>query len=157
HLAIQYASRMGLRTIALSRGTSKEALARELGAHEYIDTSDGDPAKALLALGGADVILATAPNSRVMESVLGGLTSRGQLLVVAAAASPMRVVPLHLLSGRRIQGWPSGDANDSEDTMRFSATFGVRPRIETFPLEQAGAAFDRMMSNDVRFRAVLVP
>ncbi len=157
HLAIQYASRMGLRTIALSRGTDKEPLARELGAHEYIDSSAGDPAQALRAFGGADVILATAPNARVMESVLGGLTPRGRMLVVAAAATPMRIVPVTLLSGKEIRGWPSGDASDSEDTMRFSATFGVHPRIETFPLEQAAAAFDKMMANDVRFRAVLVP
>lgn len=157
HLAIQYARRMGFRVVALSGSSSKRELALELGAHEYVDASAGDPAAALQALGGADLILATAPHSDAIGSVMGGLTARGKLLVVAAAFDPMPVVPGSLLSGKTIAGWPSGSAMDSEDTLRFSALHDVRAKIETFPLEEAGKAFAAMMSNTVRFRAVLVP
>lgn len=157
HLGIQYARRMGFRVIALSSGDSKRELATTLGAHEYVDTSAGDPAAALQALGGADVILATAPHSKAISAVMGGLTARGQLLVVAAAFEPIPVVPLSLLSGKRIQGWPSGSAMDSEDTLRFSAQHDVRARIQTFSFEQVDEAFASVMENRVRFRAVLVP
>jgi len=155
HLAIQYASRMGFRTVALSRGDSKRALAEELGAHHYIDTADVDVALALTELGGADVILATAPNGKAISQLTEGLTSRGTLLLVAAALDPIEISALSMLSGRRIQGWPSGTSVDSEDTMRFSALSGVRPRTETFALEQANEAFAKVMENTVRFRAVL--
>lgn len=157
HLAIQYAHQMGFRVVAISTSESKRALATELGAHEYIDTSAQDPAQALQALGGADVILATAPHSDAIAKVMGGLTARGQLLVVAAAFDPIPIVPVSLLSGKRIQGWPSGSAMDSEDTLRFSALHHVRARIETFPLDRVSEAFAAVMSNQVRFRAVLVP
>ena len=157
HLAIQYAARMGFRTVALSHGSDKEALARELGAHEYVDTQQGDAATALARLGGADLVLATAPSSAAIASTLNGLKPRGKLLVVAAAFEPLQVSALSLLSGKTIAGWPSGSAIDSEDTMRFSALTGVRPRIERFPLEEAEEAFAKVMSNRVRFRAVLVP
>lgn len=157
HLAIQYARRMGFRVVALSGSDSKRELAAELGAHEYIDSSAQDPAEALQALGGADVILATAPNSEAIGKAMGGLAPRGQLLLVAAAFDPMPMVPASLLSGKRIQGWPSGSSIDSEDTMRFSALHEVRARIQTFPLEKAAEAFAAVMSNEVRFRAVLVP
>lgn len=157
HLGIQYAHQMGFRVVAISSGDSKRALATELGAHEYIDSSAQDPAEALKALGGADVILATAPHSDAIAKVMGGLAGRGQLLVVAAAMDPIPVVPVSLLSGKRIQGWPSGSAMDSEDTLRFSTLHDVRARIETFPLEQASEAFAAVMANKVRFRAVLVP
>ncbi len=157
HLGVQYAARMGFRTIAVSRGSDKKPLAFELGAHEYVDAAQGNPAEALQQLGGADVILATAPNAGAIESVVDGLTPRGTLLIVAAAPEPFKVSAFSLLSGRRIQGWPSGSAIDSEDTLRFSKLQGVRPRTEVFPLERAEEAFTRMMENKVRFRAVLTP
>ena len=157
HLGVQYAARMGFRTIAMSRGADKEALSRELGAHEYIDTKAVPAAEALQQLGGADLVLVTAPSAEAISSCVNGLTPRGQLLIVAAAFEPFQASALSLLSGRSIAGWPSGSAVDSEDTMAFSALTGVRPKTETFPLEQADAAFAKMMKNDVRFRAVLTP
>jgi D-arabinose 1-dehydrogenase-like Zn-dependent alcohol dehydrogenase len=155
HLAIQYARQMGFRVVAVSGSDSKRALAAELGAHEYVDGSKEDPAAALQKLGGADLVLATAPDSELIGAMLGGLSSRGQLLIVAAAATAMEVTPLHLLSGKRIQGWPSGSSIDSEDTMKFSALHGVKAKIERFPLEKVAEAFARVFSNEVRFRAVL--
>lgn len=157
HLALQYAARMGFRVVALSTGSDKAGLAKELGAHEYIDTAKVPAAEGLQALGGADVVLATAPHASAIASTLGGLKSRGKLLVVAAAAEPLSIPVFPLLSGKSVAGWPSGSAIDSEDTMRFSALTGVRPRTETFKLEQAEEAFAKMMENKVRFRAVLVP
>ncbi|MBZ5712239.1 alcohol dehydrogenase [Nannocystis pusilla] len=157
HLAIQYAARMGFRTVALSRGADKAALARELGAHEYIDTAVVDAAEGLQKLGGADLVLATAPSSAAMEGTVGGLKPRGKLLIVAAPFEPMQVSAMGLLSGKTIAGWPSGSAIDSEDTMAFSALTNVRPRVETYKLEQAEEAFASMMEGRARFRAVLVP
>jgi alcohol dehydrogenase, propanol-preferring len=157
HLAIQYAARMGFRTVAISRGADKEALARELGAHEYVDTDKAPASEGLKALGGADVVLATAPNSEAIGSTVNGLKSRGKLLIVAAPFEPLSVSAMGLLSGKTVAGWPSGCAIDSEDTMAFSALAGVRPRVETFKLEQAEEAFAKMMENRVRFRAVLTP
>lgn len=157
HLGIQYASRLGFRTIAVSRGSDKEALARKLGAHEYVDSAKVAAAEGLQRLGGADVILCTAPNPTAIESVIDGLTPRGTLLLVAAALEPFKVGAFSMLSGRRIQGWPSGSAFDSEETMKFSALQGVKPQTEVFPLEKAEEAFGKMISNDVRFRAVLQP
>ena len=157
HLAVQYAARMGFRTIAISRGADKATLARELGAHEYIDTATTTAADGLQALGGADLVLATAPSSEAIESTVGGLKSRGKLLIVAAPFTPISTSAMGLLSGKSIAGWPSGSAIDSEDTMAFSALTGVRPRVETFKLEQAEEAFAHMMANKARFRAVLVP
>ena len=156
HLAIQYAARMGFRTVAISRGADKEALARSLGAHEYIDTDKESAAQGLQRLGGADLVLATAPSSAAMASTVDGLKPRGKLLIVAASFEPLSVSALGLLSGKTIAGWPSGSALDSEETMEFSALGGIRPRIERFPLEQAEAAFAHVMANKVRFRAVLV-
>jgi propanol-preferring alcohol dehydrogenase len=156
HLALQYAARMGFRTVAVSRGADKEALARELGAHDYIDTDKVTAAEGLQKLGGADLVLATAPNSAAIASTVDGLKPRGKLLVVAASFEPLQVSVLGLLSGKTIAGWPSGSAFDSEETMAFSARSGVRPRIERFPLEKAEAAFAHVMANKVRFRAVLV-
>jgi D-arabinose 1-dehydrogenase-like Zn-dependent alcohol dehydrogenase len=157
HLGIQFAARMGFRTIAVSRGADKEKLARELGAHEYLDTNVTDAAEGLQKLGGADIVLATAPNSSAIASTLNGLTPRGKLLMVAAAFEPLQISALSLLSGKQIAGWPSGTAIDSEDTMAFSKLMNVRPRIEKFPLEKAEEAFNKVMENRVRFRAVLVP
>ena len=157
HLAVQYAVKMGFRTVAISRGADKEELARHLGAHHYIDTQAVTASEGLQALGGADLVLATAPSSEAIASTLNGLTPRGKLLIVAAAFAPLEVSALSLLSGKSIAGWPSGTAIDSEETMAFSALTGVRARIERFPLEKAEEAFTRVMENRVRFRAVLIP
>jgi alcohol dehydrogenase, propanol-preferring len=157
HLAIQYAARMGFRTVALSRGADKAELARQLGAHEYVDTQATTAADGLKALGGADLVLATAPHSETISSVVNGLKSRGKLLIVAAPFEPLSVSALGLLSGKSVSGWPSGSAIDSEDTMKFSALTGVKPMVETFKLEDAEVAYNKMMENKVRFRAVLVP
>jgi D-arabinose 1-dehydrogenase-like Zn-dependent alcohol dehydrogenase len=157
HLALQYAAKMGFRTVAISRGADKEKLARELGAHVYVDTQSTPAAEGLQALGGADLVLATAPHSEAIAATVGGLKPRGKLLLVAAPFEPVTISALALLSGKTIAGWPSGTALDSEDTLRFSALTGVRPRVEVFKLEEAEQAFARMMSNSVRFRAVLTP
>jgi D-arabinose 1-dehydrogenase-like Zn-dependent alcohol dehydrogenase len=156
HLGIQYARKLGFRTVALSRGEDKRALALELGAHEYIDTDKGDPAAALQKLGGARVILATAPSSELMGKLVDGLARNGTLLVLGAAAEPIQVGTLQLISGRkRLQGWPGGTAKDSEETLAFSALAGVASRNEVFPLEKAQEAYERMLSNKARFRVVL--
>jgi D-arabinose 1-dehydrogenase-like Zn-dependent alcohol dehydrogenase len=157
HLGIQYAAKMGFRTVALSRGKDKEALARQLGAHEYVDTAAGTAAEGLQKLGGADVVLCTAPSSDAMADALNGLKPRGVLLVVAAPRTPMSLPTASLLSGKRIAGWPSGTSIDSEETMIFSALAGVRPRTETMKLERAEEAFARVMDNKARFRVVLTP
>lgn len=158
HLGIQYAARFGCEVIALSRGTDKEELAFDLGAHHYIDTTDGDPAEALQALGGADVILATAPSSQAMTEVVGGLARDGVMMVVGATMEPIEVSPMQLIGGRKsVRGWPSGSADDSEDTLDFSALNDVTPMIETYPLADAAKAYQRMMDNDARFRVVLIP
>jgi D-arabinose 1-dehydrogenase-like Zn-dependent alcohol dehydrogenase len=157
HLAIQYAARMGFRTIAISRGADKEALARQLGAHEYVDTQSLTAAEALGKLGGADLVLATAPNSEAIASTVNGLKPRGKLLIVAAPFEPLKISAFGLLSGKTIAGWPSGTAIDSEQAMAFSALTNVRPRTEVFKLDQAEEAFAKVMENRVRFRAVLTP
>jgi D-arabinose 1-dehydrogenase-like Zn-dependent alcohol dehydrogenase len=157
HLAIQYASKMGFRTIAVSRGADKEELARQLGAHDYVDAQKGPVAAALQKLGGADLVLATAPNSGAMAGTVDGLKPRGKLLIVAAPFEPLSISAFALLSGKTVAGWPSGSAIDSEDTMHFSAISGVRPRVEVFKLEQAEQAFAKMTANSVRFRSVLTP
>lgn len=157
HLGIQYAARMGFRTVAISSGAEKEELARSLGAHHYLDTKKTPTADGLTALGGADLVLATAPYAEAIASTVGGLKPKGKLLIVAAPHEPIAISAFALLSGRTIAGWPSGSSIDSEDTMRFSALTGVRPRVEKFPLEKAEDAYAHMMSNKVRFRAVLVP
>lgn len=150
-------NRSRLPTAAPSRGDDKEELARQLGAHEYVDTKVVSTAEALQKLGGADLILATASSTDAIAGAVEGLKPRGKLRSVAAAAEPVAISTLNLLSGRSIAGWPSGSAIDSEDTMRFSTLSGIKPRIEKFSLEDAEQAFARMMSNQVRLRAVLVP
>ncbi len=157
HLGLQYAAKMGFRTIAISRGADKAALAKELGAHEYVDTQVTSADEGLQKLGGADLVLCTAPNAEAVASTLGGLKARGKLLLVAAPFDPISVSAFPLLTGKTIAGWPSGTAMDSEETLAFSALSGVRPRIERFKLEQADEAFAKVMENRVRFRAVLVP
>jgi len=155
HLAIQFASKMGFVAIAISTGKDKEALARRLGAVHYIDAGSSDPAKELLKLGGAHLVLATAPSSKAITPLINGLTTRGKLLIVAAAMDPLAVPPVVLLSGKSIAGWPSGSAMDSEDTLNFSAVSGVRPMVENYPLEKANEAYARMIGNRARFRVVL--
>jgi D-arabinose 1-dehydrogenase-like Zn-dependent alcohol dehydrogenase len=156
HLGIQYAQRMGFRSVAIGRNKEKAPLAKKLGAHRYIDTAASDPAKELQAMGGARLILATAPDAKSMEALIGGLGPNGKLLIVGADADPMSVNGLLLLSGRKsIQGWASGTAKDSEDTLNFSSLTGVRPMIERYPLEKAAEAYDRMIQGHARFRVVL--
>jgi D-arabinose 1-dehydrogenase-like Zn-dependent alcohol dehydrogenase len=155
HLAVQFAARMGFRTVAISRGADKEELARKLGAHEYIDTDKVKAGEGLRKLGGADLVLATAPNSAAMASTVDGLKPRGKLLIVAASFEPLTVSAMGLISGKEIAGWPSGSAIDSEETLNFSALANIRPRTEVFKLEDAEAAYSSAMEARVRFRAVL--
>jgi D-arabinose 1-dehydrogenase-like Zn-dependent alcohol dehydrogenase len=156
HLGIQYARQMGFRTVAIGRGADKQALAKKLGAHEYIDTNAGPPAEALQKLGGAKVILATAPDSKAMSALMDGVGANGKLLVVGAGFEPLTITPLQLISGRKaIQGWASGTARDSEDTLQYSSLTGVRPMIERFPLEKAADGYQQMISGKARFRVVL--
>lgn len=156
HLGIQYAHQMGFHTVAIGRGADKEELARKLGANDYLDTDASKPAEALQKLGGARVILATAPDSKAISALVDGLASGGKLLVIGAGADPITITPLQLIPGRKsIQGWPSGTAKDSEETLAFSAQTGVRPMIERYPLEKAAEGFAQMMSGRARFRVVL--
>jgi D-arabinose 1-dehydrogenase-like Zn-dependent alcohol dehydrogenase len=156
HLGIQYARQMGFRTVAIGRGGDKKALATKLGAHEYVDTSAGAPAEALQKLGGARVILATAPDSKSISALVDGLAGNGKLLIVGAGLESLTVTPLQLIGGRKsVQGWPSGTAKDSEETLRFSSLSGVRPMIERYPLEKAAEAYQQMISGRARFRVVL--
>jgi propanol-preferring alcohol dehydrogenase len=157
HLGVQFAARMGFRVAAVARGAEKEPLARELGAHHYIDSQVGDPAAALQALGGAKVILATASDSKSMSALIGGLAPRGRMIVAGAGSSPIEVSPSHLLFGSRgIEGTLTGSAIDSEDTLAFSVLQGIKPMIETVPLEEAAEGYQRMLSNQARFRMVIV-
>ena len=156
HLGIQYARQMGFRTIAVGRGADKEALARKLGASVYIDAAADNPAAAVQKLGGARIALATAPDSKGISAMVDVLAPGGKLLVVGATADPLNITPLQLILARKsVQGWPSGTAMDSEDTLNFSAQTGVRPMIEKYPLEKAAEAYEQMMSGRARFRAVL--
>jgi len=156
HLALQYASRMGFHTVAVGTTKDKEPLARKLGAQHYISSAEGDPAEQLQKLGGAKLVLATAPDSKSISKMVAGLAKNGKLLIVAAPHDEISVSPIALIGGRlTIQGWPSGIATDSEDTLRFSVQTGVRPMIETFPLEQAAEAYKYMITGKARFRAVL--
>jgi D-arabinose 1-dehydrogenase-like Zn-dependent alcohol dehydrogenase len=156
HLGIQFAAKMGFKTVAIARGSDKEPLATKLGARHYIDSQAQDPAAELVKLGGARVIVATVTSGKAMNAVMGGLGLGGKLLVLGAADEPLAVNAGLLIGGRRsIAGWPSGNSIDSQDTLAFSALTGVRPMNETFPLERAGEAYDRMMSGKARFRVVL--
>jgi D-arabinose 1-dehydrogenase-like Zn-dependent alcohol dehydrogenase len=147
---------MGFRTVAIARGKDKEALARKLGASQYIDSQAQDAAAELAKLGGAKVILATVTSGKAMTAVLGGLGVNGKLIVVGAAADPVEVPAILLIGGRRsIAGWPSGTSVDSQDTLAFSVLTGVRAMTEVFPLERATEAYERMMSGKARFRVVL--
>jgi D-arabinose 1-dehydrogenase-like Zn-dependent alcohol dehydrogenase len=158
HLGVQFAAKMGFRTVAIARGKDKEKLALQLGAHHYIDSQAQDAAKVLTELGGANVILATATSATAMTPLIDGLGVDGTLLVLGASPEPIEVGPFHILGERRgVKGWPSGTSIESEDTLRFSALTGVEAMIETYPLAKAAEAYARMMSGDARFRVVLVP
>jgi D-arabinose 1-dehydrogenase-like Zn-dependent alcohol dehydrogenase len=156
HLGVQFAVKLGFETVAIARGAEKEELARRLGAHHYIDSTAQDPAEELMKLGGATVVLATVTNPAAMSATIGGLGPRGKLLVVGASMEPIEVPPAMLIGGlKSIAGHASGTSQDSEDALGFSALSGVKPMIETRPLEEAAEAYERMMSGDARFRMVL--
>jgi D-arabinose 1-dehydrogenase-like Zn-dependent alcohol dehydrogenase len=156
HLGIQFAAKMGFKTVAIARGRDKEPLARQLGAWHYIDSQAQDAAAELLKLGGAAVILATVTNGKAMNAVLGGLGVHGKLIVLGAAEEPLEVSALLLIAGRRsVMGWYSGTSIDAQDTLAFSVLTGVRAMTEVFPLERVTEAYERMMSGQARFRVVL--
>ena len=158
HLGVQFAARMGFRTVAIARGADKGPLAKRLGAHTYIDSTVQNVAEELTRLGGAKVILSTVTDSKSMSAAVGGLRSDGRLVVLGASPEAIEVSPLALILGRRgVVGWPSGIAPDSEDTLKFSLLANVRPMIETYPLAQAAEAYQRMLSGKARFRVVLTP
>jgi len=156
HLGIQFANKFGYKVAAIGRGSENEALAKKLGASVYIDNKTTNAAEVLQKLGGAQVILATAPSSKAMSEVIDGLAPNGKLMVVGATANSLSVTPIQLITGSRaIQGWASGTPADAEDTLNFAELTGVRPMIETYPLEKAAEAYARMMSGNAQFRVVL--
>jgi D-arabinose 1-dehydrogenase-like Zn-dependent alcohol dehydrogenase len=155
HLGVQYAAKMGFKTVAIARGKDKEALAKKLGALHYIDSQAQNPAEELNKLGGAKVIIATVTNGDAMAAVLGGLGPNGVLIVIGAAG-PIPVNPILLINGKRsVKGWYSGTSIDSQDTLKFSASAGVQSMNEIYPLEKVNEAYERMMSGKARFRVVL--
>jgi NADPH2:quinone reductase len=158
HLGIQYARAMGFETVAISRSPEKEALARELGADGFIDATERDPATALQERGGARLVLATAPSADAIADVAGGIGRNGSVVAVGVPADPVEVEIGHLVGTRgSVAGWASGHATDWEDTLEFSALRTVTPRVETYPLAEAEAAYERMMANEARFRVVVEP
>jgi D-arabinose 1-dehydrogenase-like Zn-dependent alcohol dehydrogenase len=155
HLGVQYSAKMGFRTVAIARGQEKGSLGLRLGAQQYIDSQAQDPAAELQKLGGAKVILATVTQGEAMSAVQGGLALNGTLLVIGAAQS-IQISPLVLISGKRsVQGWYSGTAIDSQQTLAFSAMTGVRSMNEVYSLDRVAEAYERMMSGKARFRVVL--
>ncbi|MEU6089434.1 alcohol dehydrogenase [Streptomyces sp. NPDC047085] len=159
HLGVQYAVAMGFETVAIARGPEKADFAKQIGAHHYVDSTSGTPvAEALQALGGADVVLATAGNSEAMAATLDGLAPRGQLVVIGADAEPMPITPFQLImAARGVHGHPSGTAQDVQDTMEFSALHNIRPMTELVPLDRAEEAYQKMMAGKARYRMVLTP
>jgi D-arabinose 1-dehydrogenase-like Zn-dependent alcohol dehydrogenase len=156
HLGVQFANKFGYKVAAIGRGQEDAALAKKLGASVYIDSKATNAAEELQKLGGAKVILATAPSSKAMSELINGLGPNGKLMVVGATFDPIEVTPVQLINGSKsIQGWSSGTPTDSEDTLRFAELSGVRPMIETYPLEKAAEAYARMMSGKAEFRVVL--
>ncbi|HEX8072268.1 MAG TPA: alcohol dehydrogenase [Pyrinomonadaceae bacterium] len=156
HLGIQFANKFGYRVAAVGRGPDNAALAKKLGASHYIDSRATNAAEELQKLGGAQVILATAPSSKAISALIDGLGPNGRLMVIGADVEPIEVTPVQLIFGSHtIQGWASGTPTDSEDTLRFAELTGVRPMIETYPLERAAEAYARMLSGDAQFRVVL--
>ncbi len=155
HLGVQFAARSGFNTVAIGRGNDKEALARKLGASNYIDTAAQDPAAELQKLGGAKVILATVTSADAMKSVIGGLAPTGTLMIVGAVPS-LEVPALQLLlKSQQVKGWYSGTSLDSQETLAFSVLSGVRPMNESFPLDRVNEAYERMENGKARFRVVL--
>jgi D-arabinose 1-dehydrogenase-like Zn-dependent alcohol dehydrogenase len=156
HLGIQFANKFGYKVAAVGRGPENASLAKKLGASAYIDSKAANAAEALQKLGGAQVILATAPSSKAMSELFDGLAPNGKLLAIGVAFDPIEVTPLQLISGSRsVQGWAAGTAADEEDTLRFAELSGVRPMIETYPLERAAEGYERMLSGKAQFRVVL--
>lgn len=156
HLGIQFANKFGYKVAAIGRGAENASLAKKLGASVYIDSEATNAAEELQKLGGAQVILATAPNSKAMSALIDGMGPNGKLMVVGATFDPIEVSPVQLINGSRVvQGWASGTPADSEDTLRFAELTGVRAMIETYPLERADEAYERMMSGKAQFRVVL--
>lgn len=157
HLALQFARHFGFHVVAISRGKDKEELALRLGAHRYLDGDAMNAAEELMQMGGAKVIVATAPNSQAISPLVDGLGMDGTLLAIAGTMEPMTISPGQLIHNRRsVQGWPSGSSKDSEDTLNFCALTGIRPMIEEFALEDAVRGYQRMITNQARFRVVLV-
>ena len=156
HLGIQFADKFGYKVVAVGRGSEDTALAEKLGASVFIDSKTTNPAEALQKLGGARVILATAPSSKAMSELFDGLGPNGELMVIGVTFDPLEVTPAQLINGSRtLQGWAAGTPADSEDTLKFSELTGVRPMIETYPLERAADAYARMLSGKAQFRVVL--
>jgi D-arabinose 1-dehydrogenase-like Zn-dependent alcohol dehydrogenase len=156
HLGIQFASKFGFHVVAIGRGAENADLAAKLGASRYLDSSAVNAAEELTRMGGARVILTTAPNAKAMSALIGGLGANGTMVVVGASPEAIEVSPIQLIMGRRnIQGWASGTPTDSEDTLRFAELSGVRPMIEKYPLSRVNEAYDRMISGKAQFRVVL--
>lgn len=156
HLAIQFANKMGFKTVAISKGSDKEALAKKLGAHIYLNTAKDNIVLELQHLGGARVILATAPSGKSISPLVAALGNYGELIIVGASADPIEVISTQLIMGNRsIKGWASGTAIDSEETLKFCALTGIRPMIQQYPLAKAPDAYDDMMANKARFRSVI--
>jgi len=156
HLAVQYAAKMGFKTVAISTSDDKEKLAKDLGAHHFINAKKQNAVEELQKLGGARVIIATAPNTEIIGEIAGGLGLEGNLLVLAATGETFEVSPFTLIMGRKkVSGWPSGTAKDSEDTLKFSAMTGTKPMIETYSLDDVNEAYGQMINNKARFRVVL--
>ena len=156
HLGVQFAAKMGFKTIAIARGKDEEELVKKLGARQYIDNRSQNAVEELNKLGGAKVILATVPSGKAMSEILGGLAVNGKLVIIGASDEPIQVPSFLFISGRRsLIGWPAGTSIDSQDTLSFSVLSGVRSMNEIFPLEKAPEAYEQMMSGKARFRAVL--
>ena len=156
HLGVQFANKLGFETVAIARGADKEDAAKQLGAHHYIDSNAGEVATQLQILGGAKVVLATAGSSEAMSATIDGLRHNGELIVVGADPAPIQVSPFQIIAtSKTVHGHPSGTARDVEETLRFAALTGVRPMTEARPLEEADAAYNRMLSGDARYRMVL--
>jgi D-arabinose 1-dehydrogenase-like Zn-dependent alcohol dehydrogenase len=156
HLGIQFGSKFGYDVAAIGRGSENASLAKKLGASTYIDSQATNAAEELQKLGGARVILATAPSSKAMSQLIDGLGPNGKLIVIGATFDPIEVTPVQLINGSRtIQGWAAGTPADSEDTLHFAELSGVRPMIETYPLDKAAEAYERMLSGKAEFRVVL--
>lgn len=158
HLAIQYANKMGMKTVALSHSDDKKELAKDLGAHHFINSKEQNVVKELQKLGGAKLIVATAPHADAISAVIDGLGIDGELICIGVTGDAIEVSPMQLLQKRKsVSGWPSGTAIDSEDTLKFSALTNTKPMIETYKLDEVEKAYKRMMDNKARFRVVLVP